>query len=72
MAAIGGVIRGSAISAMFEGKHRGNSALTDDCARIPDVLEDVFMKQERRKRRMELSSTTISNVRLLKNSSKLP
>ena len=26
MAAIGGVIRGSAISAMFEGKHRGNRA----------------------------------------------
>ena len=45
MAAIGGVIRGSAISAMFEGdKHRENSALTDDCARVPDVLKDVFMK----------------------------
>jgi len=49
MAAIGGVIRGSAISAMFEGKHRGNRAWTDDCARIPDVLKDVFMKHERRK-----------------------
>jgi len=48
----------------FQGdKHRGNGALTDDCARIPDVLKDVFMKHERRKCRMELSSNTISNVR---------
>jgi len=65
MAAIGGVIRGSAISAMFEGdKHGGNSAWTDDCARIPDVLKDVFMKHERRKCGMKLNSKTISNVRL--------
>ena len=43
MEAICGVIRISAISAMFEGdKHRENSALTDDCARIPDVLKDVY------------------------------
>jgi len=31
---------------MFEGdKHRGNSALKDDCGRIPEVLKDVFMKK---------------------------
>jgi hypothetical protein len=65
MTAIGGVIRGSAISAMFDGhKHRGNGALTDDCARIPDVLKDVLMKHKRRKCGIELSRNTISNVRL--------
>ena len=47
-----------------EDKHCGNSALPDDCARLPDVLKDVFMKHERRKCGMELSSNTISNVRL--------
>jgi len=60
MAAIGGVIRGSAISAMFVDKYRGNGVLTDDCARIPDV----FMKHERRKCVMELSCNTISIGRL--------
>ena len=49
---------------MFEDKHRGNTAWTDDCARIPDVLKDVFMKHEKGKCEMELSSKTISNVRL--------
>jgi len=45
---------------MFEGdEHCGNGALTDDCARLPDVLKDVFMKHERRFG-MELNS----NVRL--------
>ena len=49
MAAIGGVIRVSAVFAMFEGdKHRENSALTDDYARISDVLKEVRMKHERR------------------------
>ena len=50
MAAIGGVIRASAIAAMFEGdKHCVNGALTDDCARIPEMLEGVgVMKHERR------------------------
>ena len=63
MAGNGVIIRGCAISAMFEGaKHRGNCALTDDCARIPDVQKDLFMKKERRKCGMELSSNTISNV----------
>ena len=48
MAAIGGVIRGSAISAMFEGdKHRGSSALTDNCARIQDVPKDVVIEHGR-------------------------
>jgi len=52
---------------MFEGdKHLGNCALTDDCARIPDVLKDVIMKHERRKYGMELSSNTISDVGLKK------
>ena len=37
MAAIGAVIRASAISAMFAGnKHRGNWAVFGDCARIPE------------------------------------
>jgi len=65
MAAIGGVIRGNAITAMFDGdKHRGNGASMDDCARIPDVLKDVFMKHEMRKCVIEFSSNTISNVSL--------
>ena len=65
MAAIGGVIRASAISAMFEGdKHCENNALTDDCVCIPDVLKDVCMKQERRKCGMECSINATSNVRL--------
>jgi len=65
MAAIGGVIRVNAISAMFEGdKHRENSALTDDCALIPNVMKAVCMKHERRKCGMESSSNATSNVRL--------
>ena len=49
MAALGVVIRASAISAMFEGdKHRGNRAVTDDCARISEMLEGVVMKHEGR------------------------
>jgi len=51
----------------FEGdKYRGISALTDDCARIQDVLEDVVIKHGRSKCRMELSSNTISYARLYK------
>ena len=65
MAGIRRVIHGSAISAMFDGdKHRVNNALTADCARVPDVLKDEFTKHETRKCGMELSSNTISNVRL--------
>jgi len=66
-AAIGRVRRVSHISVMFEGyKHSKSSALTDDCARIPDVLKDSRMKHERRKCEMECSSNTDSSVRLLK------
>ena len=57
--------RGSAICAMFEGaKHRGSSALTNDCERIQDVLKNIVIKHGRSKCRMELSSKKISNVRL--------
>ena len=49
MAATWGVIRGSAISAMFVGdKHRGNGAWTYDVTCIPYVLKDVFMKHEKK------------------------
>ena len=65
MAAIAGVIRGNAKSAMFEGdKHRESSALTDDRVRIQDVLKDVVLKHGRSKCRMELCSNTFSNVGL--------
>ena len=60
-AARGGASRVSAISVMFEGvKHRESSALTDDCARIPDVLKGLRVKHERRKCGMESNSKAAS------------
>jgi hypothetical protein len=72
MAAIGGASREGATSVMFEGeKHRESSALTEDCARIPDVLNDLRMKHKRWNCGMECSSNAASNIRLKKKSSKL-
>ena len=48
MASIGEASRVSAISVMFEGeKHRESSALTNGCARVPDVLKYLRVKHER-------------------------
>ena len=65
MAAIVGASRVSSISVMFVGeKHRESIDLTDDCASIPDVMQDLRMKHESWKNGMECSSNAASNFRL--------